>query len=759
MYEEIFANLNPQQRDAVETLDGPLLVMAGAGSGKTRVLTCRVANLLAHGVKPWNILAITFTNKAANEMKTRVQKLVGDEAKNIWLSTFHSFCARILRYEVDITGKYKNNFVIYDSSDSRSMISKCLDELYKDEANTIDISSVQSMISNAKNNFISAEKFIDWRISMHEERGDPAFLRNSERIVSEVYPVYMKKLVANNAMDFDDLLLVTVALFHEFPNVLEKYQKQFKYISIDEYQDTNGVQYRLANMLAAEHHNICVVGDADQSIYGFRGADFRNILKFEEDYPEAKVIKLEQNYRSTKKILDAANAVIENNELRKEKNLWTQNPDGTAIKLLQSPDPFREASTIVRTIYQLHLEYGEPFKHFAILYRANWLSRVFEEKLMQAKIPYVIVGGLKFFDRKEIKDILAYLRILQNPRDEISLVRALQVPRRGIGKGTIDKISELAGDAGMSFFEFIANPKMLDRIPNLRSMARLALENFASSIMDWQIDSREIPVDTLAKNILNDSGILREINDISDEVNRDSRLENVDEFLRLIQEFVENPEIENHSLDEFLMNISLMTDLDEDVDSRDCVSLMTVHAAKGLEFPTVFLVGMEEGIFPHSRSINSQEGLEEERRACYVALTRAQKNLCVSYSMQRTSAGRLMIQEPSRFLNEIPRDCFENFEKKADSERKSSSYERKSLSNPKKTLSSPQKSIPVSIKPKTKVDTKLILNVGDEVEHSMFGRGTIESVTGSGENSIIKIRFSNGETKTFSKKFAPLKKI
>ena len=745
MNEKIFDRLNPKQREAVECLEGPLLILAGAGSGKTRVLTHRIANLLAHGVDPHEILAITFTNKAANEMKSRVQNLVGEDAREIWLSTFHSFCARILRMEIEITGRYQKNFVIYDASDSKTMIRKCLHELFHDNEEVIeqiDLSSIQSMISKAKNDFIDAKHFEYWRKEYRSRKNLPEVLSESEMITAKIYELYTEKLIENNALDFDDLLLVTVAMFHNFPEILQKYQRRFKYISIDEYQDTNGVQYRLAKMLAESHHNICVVGDADQSIYGWRGADFRNILNFEEDYPEARTIQLEQNYRSTKKILDAANSVIENNVVRKPKNLWTQKSGGDPIKLFEARTAYQEAEFVVREIQRQHLMFNVPYRDFAILYRVNWQSRLIEEKLIRSEIPYIIIGGLKFFDRKEIKDILAYLRILTNSSDEISLLRAIGVPKRGIGSSTLEKIAEIAADHGITMFDTIARVNEI----NIRPAQKHALENFMTQILDWINFINAIPLDQFIKQILEESGMLDEIKALPDETERENRLKNLDEFLELARDFSNSTE--DRSLENFLMQISLMTSNDDEIDAEDRVSLMTVHSAKGLEFPIVFVVGLEEGVFPHMRSLNVRDEMEEERRACYVAITRAERNLYLSYALERNMFGKISRQKPSRFIDEIPPECFES------RNQVEIDFKPRQISKP---ISKPN---PIqNLIPKPKPNPKIDLKIGDRVKHSMFGIGIVQKIAGSGDLSQLTIHFDDVGTKVLVKKFAPLEKF
>ncbi|MBR1696673.1 MAG: UvrD-helicase domain-containing protein, partial [Anaerovibrio sp.] len=613
---DIFSGLNPAQREAVECLEGSLLIMAGAGSGKTRVLTHRIANLLAHGVSPYSILAITFTNKAAAEMRERVDRMIGAGSKDIWLSTFHSFCARILRREIEATGIYQKNFVIYDASDTQSMIKKCLKELNLDDKQ-YSPGAVLGAISNAKNQMMGPVAF-----AQHVRINGTFY----DQKVSEVYNLYQSKLRSNNALDFDDLLLVAVSVLEENEEIRTRYQRRFRYIMVDEYQDTNGAQYELTKLLAGGHHNLCVVGDADQSIYGWRGADMRNILNFESDYPEARTIMLEQNYRSTKKILAAANAVIEHNSNRKKKVLWTDNADGDPITTYLASDERDEARFILDNIVKQNTIFNTPYGDMAVLYRTNDQSRVLEEAFMRQGMPYTIVGGLKFYERMEIKDILAYMRVLSNPFDSVSLQRIINVPRRGIGETSINKLLAYSNEKKITLFEIIANPDTLNEIPGLTARTKNPLGAFSMLLLDLMNKQESMSVSQLMEEIIDKTGYIEALKaDKKKGEENTSRIENVREFVGVAKDF-EKTETET-SLFNFLEHISLITDLDNAVEATDRVTMMTLHAAKGLEFPVVFIAGMEEGMFPHSRTLDSPEELEEERRTCYVGITRAERKL------------------------------------------------------------------------------------------------------------------------------------
>ena len=635
---DIFSGLNPAQQEAVACLEGPLLIMAGAGSGKTRVLTHRIANLLEHGAAPYSILAITFTNKAAAEMRERVENMIGPMAKDIWLSTFHSFCARFLRREIESTGMYKSNFVIYDSGDSQTVVKKVIRELNLDEKQ-YNPSGIRNAISNAKNQMLGPMAFEAQASDFYQKK------------VAEVYKGYQKLLRENNALDFDDLLLVTVSLLSENEEIRSRYQRRFRYILVDEYQDTNGAQYQLTTLLAGGYRNLCVVGDADQSIYGWRGADISNIMDFEQDYPDAKTIMLEQNYRSTKTILAAANAVIENNSHRKKKNLWTDNVQGDKITTYMASDERDEVRFITESISKQHDIYKTSYGDIAILYRTNAQSRVLEDVFMKVGLPYTIVGGLKFYDRLEIKDITAYLRVLYNPMDSVSLMRIINVPKRGLGQSTIEKLMVYGVENNLSLFEVIANEELLEQVPGLTARSKNPLKKFAELLFTLMERMDKLAVSDLIQEVMDATGYLEALkNDKAEKkLENESRIENLQEFVGVAKDF-EKEEEEEPNLENFLSKMALLSDIDNSDLEEERVTLMTLHSAKGLEFPVVFMTGMEEGMFPHSRTLMEPEELEEERRTCYVGITRAQRKLYMTYASIRTIFGRTEAHEPSRFL-------------------------------------------------------------------------------------------------------------
>ena len=734
---EIFKDLNPEQRKAVNCIDGPLLIMAGAGSGKTRVLTCRIANLIAQGILPQNILAITFTNKAANEMKSRAEKLIGSPARSIILSTFHSFCARLLRREIDVTGKFNRNFAIYDASDSKTLVKQCVTELNLDSK---FFAYVHLKISDFKNNLIDPEHCREMMLNK-----DAVYKSN----VREIYRLYQKKLQENNALDFDDLIFTTVKIFQDNPEILEKYQERFQYISVDEYQDTNVAQYVLTNLLAAKYKNLCVVGDADQSIYGWRGADMRNILNFERDYPNARVIKLEQNYRSTKTILQAANSVIRNNFDRKPKNLWTENESGEKIKFAHCKDDREEAAIVAREVQRLVEQENFLYNEIALLYRTNAQSRMFEERFMQAGIPYIIIGGLKFYDRKEIKDIVAYLHVIANPRDNVHLLRIINTPRRGLGATNMARLATFAESQEISILELVADQKLLEQVDGLSPRFRAAIKNFAAMIMSLTESAKNFTVDKLIKTVLEETGYLEMIREDRENGKDEniSREENLGEFVDSAKEFAElNP---NGTLQDFLNHVALITDLDTVDEKESRVKLMTVHAAKGLEFPAVFIVGMEEKLFPHANSLDIEEELEEERRACYVALTRAKKKLYITAAESRMTFGKMQYQKISRFVEEIPASCLEG--------NLSSLVIKKSL--PQKPIYKPPTAHrPAQMKPPEKKSAPAVSwHVGEQLNHKKWGLGTVMEVKGD----VIKVVFSNPEAgeKILKATIAPINKI
>ena len=735
--ENIFDGLNARQEEAVNYLDGPLLVMAGAGSGKTRVLTCRIANLLALGVSPWNILAITFTNKAANEMKSRAAKMIGEQAQKVWLSTFHSFCARILRNDVETTGLRRQSFVIYDTSDSRALIRNIIKEFNLDET-IYNPASVQGRISSAKNNLNDAAEFFD-NVMMSEDS------KEYDKNVAKIYRRYEKQMIENNAADFDDLLLLAVQMLKDFPDIRRKYQNRFQYILIDEYQDTNLAQYQLSKLLAAAHHNICVVGDADQSIYGFRGADIRNILSFEKDYPEAKVVMLEQNYRSTKTILNAANAVIENNENRKPKTLWTQNPTGDRITFFKTSNERDEAKRIIEEIKSL-AEKDISYRDIALLYRINAQSRALEEAFLNSGIPYIIVGGLKFYERKEIKNIIAYLRVVCNPEDSISLQRIINVPKRGLGLTTLGKLNKVAETEGLPLFDVISDDRLLAQA-SLMSRARKNLREFTHAINEFIERKTQFTLPELVLYILNASGYISELqNDPTPE--NAARVENLGEFVNVAKEFAhDNPD---GTLEDFLNHIALISDLDNLKAEKNCVSLMTVHSAKGLEFPIVFITGFEDGLFPHSNSFLNKDDLEEERRAAYVAITRAKKKLYLTYTAMRSTFGKERLNRLSRFFDEIPPELINAVNFTVRQEFVPRAVEPPPLQN---VMPVPKR----AYVPKLNADWV----IGARVRHVKWGSGTITAITGSGPLTKLTVRFDDESIgrKNLILQFAPLEKI
>ena len=747
----IFDQLNPMQRKAVECLSGPLLVMAGAGSGKTKVLTCRIANLLNHDVAPYRILAITFTNKAAAEMRERVDRLVGSAAKDVWLSTFHSFCARLLRYEIEALDGYNRNFVIYDASDSKTVIKQCLKTMNLDEKQ-YPPAQVQGAISDAKNQMMTPEAFAQTAENFHRKK------------IAEVYGMYQQVLKQNNALDFDDLLLLAVRLLQSNQEIRDKYQRRFQYILVDEYQDTNGAQYQLTRLLAAKHRNLCVVGDADQSIYGWRGADIRNILDFEKDYPDAETIRLEQNYRSTKTILAAANAVIENNLNRKPKKLWTKNADGEAIVTYCAADERMEAAFIAQEILRTHQSAGVSFGDFAILYRTNVQSRAIEEGFMKSGVPYTMVGGLKFYDRKEIRDLIAYLHVIYNPLDTLSLLRIINVPRRGLGDTSIARLNEYAETHGMSLFDVISSPEALAEIPGMTARTRNPLDAFSVMMFELLGKLDTVPLSEFIESVLESTGYIHALEQ-EDKPENKSRIENLQEFIGVAKDFEATSE--NPTLEEFLNHIALISDIDDADLADERVTLMTLHSAKGLEFPIVFMTGMEEGLFPHTRTLMNDEELEEERRTCYVGITRAQKKLYLTYARQRMIFGNITSFPPSRFLKEIPSTYLEEagsarspFAQKGYAQQKPSrsfpnarsGYEVLQSMEPKTPKPSAPQAGGAAIRP----DMTIRWRPGDKVRHGKWGTGTVISVEGSGEETLLKIAFPDRGIKGLMQKYAPI---
>lgn len=735
--------LNPQQAEAVINTEGPMLIMAGAGSGKTKVLTCRVANLLQKGVRPYRILAITFTNKAAAEMRERVNNMSGPAAKDVWLFTFHSFCARFLRMEIDKLPGYGGNFAIYDTADSQNLIKQILKEMNLDDKR-FQPSGILSRISNAKNALQDAAAFARQAGDFYEQK------------VADIYSRYEQKLQLNNALDFDDLLMLSIKLLQENKEVREKYQDRFDYLLVDEYQDTNHAQYLLTKFLAAKHRNICVVGDADQSIYGWRGADIQNILDFEKDYPDAKVIKLEQNYRSTQIILDAANAVIENNTGRKPKNLWTENKSGADIIYFQAVDERDEARFVIEQLQNLQRTENKKLGDMAILYRTNTQSRIFEEMLIKSGISYNMVGGLKFYERKEIKDIIAYLRVIFNPADSLSLLRIINVPKRGIGDASLAKIQAYAAANNVSLFEAVSNAAAID---GLSSRFVSKLDDLAGIIFELMNLAGEAPVEDLIDRVLRDTGYLEELeNERTPQAQ--SRIDNLHELISVAQEFAASEEENN--LENFLAHVALVSDIDDTELGEDAITLMTLHSSKGLEFPVVFLVGMEEGLFPHARTLMDETEIEEERRLCYVGITRAKEKLFLSSTKMRTIYGNTVTYPPSRFLQEIPARLVKTIKRQ---ERFSALENFKQVSE--KYSARPQKPAstfnPHSFMPQKPAaaaeGTGTRFNTGDRVSHSKWGEGMVVSVKDSPDGQEVKVAFAGAGVRSLLTKYAVLKKL
>ena len=735
--------LNPQQAEAVINTEGPMLIMAGAGSGKTKVLTCRVANLLQKGVRPYRILAITFTNKAAAEMRERVNNMSGPAAKDVWLFTFHAFCARFLRMEIDKLPWYGGNFAIYDTADSQNLIKQILKEMNLDDKR-FQPSGILSRISNAKNALQDAAAFARQAGDFYEQK------------VADIYSRYEQKLQLNNALDFDDLLMLSIKLLQENKEVREKYQDRFDYLLVDEYQDTNHAQYLLTKFLAAKHRNICVVGDADQSIYGWRGADIQNILDFEKDYPDAKVIKLEQNYRSTQIILDAANAVIENNTGRKPKNLWTENKSGADIIYFQAVDERDEARFVIEQLQNLQRTENKKLGDMAILYRTNTQSRIFEEMLIKSGISYNMVGGLKFYERKEIKDIIAYLRVIFNPADSLSLLRIINVPKRGIGDASLAKIQAYAAANNVSLFEAVSNAAAID---GLSSRFVSKLDDLAGIIFELMNLANEAPVEDLIDRVLRDTGYLEELeNERTPQAQ--SRIDNLHELISVAQEFAASEEENN--LENFLAHVALVSDIDDTELGEDAITLMTLHSSKGLEFPVVFLVGMEEGLFPHARTLMDETEIEEERRLCYVGITRAKEKLFLSSTKMRTIYGNTVTYPPSRFLQEIPARLVKTIKRQ---ERFSALENFKQVSE--KYSARPQKPAstfnPHSFMPQKPAaaagGTGTRFNTGDRVSHSKWGEGMVVSVKDSPDGQEVKVAFAGAGVRSLLTKYAVLKKL
>lgn len=735
---DILAGLNEPQKEAVCHTEGPLLVLAGAGSGKTRVLTHRIANLISKGVPPWQILAVTFTNKASQEMRERVEKLVGPRmAEAIWVSTFHTACVRILRQDIQHLG-YERNFVIFDAQDQLAIIKRILKELNLSEKN-YQPKAILGSISAAKNELQSAESY-------YKQAAD-----HWSNTVAEVYKLYQKELRANNGVDFDDLIMLTVCLFKEVPEVLAKYQDKFRYILIDEYQDTNHAQYVLVNLLASKYRNLCVVGDDDQSIYSFRNADIRNILDFEEDFPDVKTIKLEQNYRSSKNILHTANEVIKNNRGRKSKRLWTENAEGEKVHLYRADDDRQEAWFVVEEINRLVGE-GYRYSDFALLYRTNAQSRSFEEALIQRGLPYRVIGGVRFYERKEIKDILAYLRFVFNPEDKLSLSRIINVPKRGIGEASFERFLYFLEDNNYSVMEGFSR---VAEIPSLTARAIKPLSAFYYLLQGWLLKKETASVKELAEAILNESGYIQELKD-ERTVEAEGRLENLTEFLALTLEFEQNSD--DKSLAAFLETVALVADVDNYETDADAIVLMTLHSAKGLEFPVVFLVGLEEGVFPHSRALYENRELEEERRLCYVGITRAKQRLYITHAGMRVMYGSYNSSVPSRFLLEFPRESIIDLNAARNLREVSRRTSVSTSISTERSSSTVSRSTPASEKPRQSVSSDAI-SIGCKVRHSKWGIGTVVSMEGSGTDAQIKVAFPGLGIKTLILSYANLEVV
>lgn len=737
----LLQGLNNKQQEAVKSVAGPLLIMAGAGSGKTRVLTHRVAYIIEQNLaNPWNILAITFTNKAAREMRERVDKLMGEGAEDIWVSTFHALCVRILRRNAERIG-YERAFNIASTSEQRTLVKRLLAALNVDSKQYTP-RTILGTISNAKNNMVTPEEFASNAKGPYEE------------VVAKVYRQYQEELHRNQAMDFDDLIMKTIELFKEFPDVLEYYQNKFHYIHVDEYQDTNEAQYELVTLLAARYRNICVVGDADQSIYGWRGANMENILNFEKDYPDATVVKLEQNYRSTKNILKAANAVIDNNINRKDKTLWTDNAAGDKVHYYRAGNENDEAYYVIKQVQKLRQDQDYDYSDFAVLYRTNAQSRVIEEALLKAGIPYKLVGAHKFYDRMEIQDVLAYLRLATNPDDSLSFRRVVNVPKRGIGTTSVDKLADFATMNNITMLEAARQAGAA----NIRGKAQGQLLAFADLIADLHDFQMEHNITELTDEILQRSGY-KEMLETEKTLENQSRLENLEEFKSVTAEFEKNwmpADEESNMFVDFLSDLALVSDQDDVEEDAPEVTLMTLHAAKGLEFPVVFLIGMEEGIFPLGRATEDDGELEEERRLAYVGITRAEKELYLTNAQSRMLYGRRQINPASRFITEIDTDVLVSEGHKASeiarpAGRRDYPFDRYR----KKTSFQPGQ----RIENKGTGAEKKAWKIGDQVKHKAWGIGTIIKVTGQGEGMELDIAFPSQGIKRLLASFAPITRV
>lgn len=739
-----FERLNDMQKKAVLQTEGPVLVLAGAGSGKTGALTVRIAHLLEKGIKPWHILAITFTNKAAKEMKERVQQLIGDDAKNIWISTFHATCVRILRAEIQHLD-YDTQFSIYDADDQEKIMKEVFKQL---SLSSIDKSfSVRTAIAQISK---QKEEMTSWQ--EYAQTVDALDLKGKR--LAKVYELYQKLLKESNALDFDDLIYKTVLLFRQHPEVLEKYQERFRYIMVDEYQDTNTSQYELVHMLARKHQNLCVVGDDDQSIYAWRGANIRNILDFEKDFPNTTVIKLEQNYRSTKKILEAANAVIQNNVTRKEKALWTENDTGNIIHIYKAENEYDEARYVSEQIEQLQKE-GKSLNHFAVLYRTNAQSRTIEDQLVRKNIPYRLFGGVRFYERKEIRDILSYLKVLSNPSDAIALRRIVNVPKRGIGDTSVEKVANYAAIHQMSLYDAIGHS---DEIPELKTRAK-KFKEFYTLFESLREDYQSMNVAELIDAVVKRSGYLQQLLGEGTEEAL-TRIQNIDEFVNKATVYAkQNPD---GGLDGFLEEVALVADIDGYQESDESVVLMTLHSAKGLEFPYVFMIGLEEGIFPGYRAVmyGGEKEIEEERRLCYVGITRAKEVLHLSHAKSRMQHGLTQYNPPSRFLKEIPAELVDMPTRQISDMAKKYAM-RDSMKIAPITTRSKNSPYAQSIKKEIPAPKDFVLDyqAGDKVRAPKYGIGTVKSIQNAGADFEVEVSFGEKGTKKFMAKLSKLKKV
>ncbi len=738
-----FEQLNPMQQQAVLQKDGPVLILAGAGSGKTGALTVRITHMLQEGIRPWNILAITFTNKAAKEMRERINQLVGEEANDIWVSTFHSTCVRILRSEIHHLD-FDNHFSIYDADDQEKLMRECFKKLnFSLTDKTYSVRSAMARISKQK------EELVSWQ--EYAQKVDKNDLREVQ--TAKVYQIYQTMLKESNALDFDDLIYKTVLLFRQNADVLEKYQNRFRYIMVDEYQDTNTSQYILIKMLAQKYQNLCVVGDDDQSIYGWRGANIRNILDFENDFPNTKVIKLEQNYRSTKTILEAANCVIHNNITRKDKKLWTENEKGNILHVYKAENEYDEGRFVSERIEMLKNE-GKGYHNFAVLYRTNAQSRMIEDQLVKKSIPYRLFGGVRFYERKEIKDIISYLKVLSNPSDTIALRRIINVPKRGIGDTSIEKVNTFALERNIRFYEALGH---LDEIPELKTRAK-KFQDFYDFMQHLKEDAKTLSIVELIDAIVKRSGYMQLLlNEGTEEAL--SRIENIDEFINKASEYEKtDPE---GGLSGFLEDIALVADIDNYSENEESVALMTLHTAKGLEFPYVFIVGMEEGIFPSYRSIvyGGEKEIEEERRLCYVGITRAREELFLSFAKSRMQHGITQYNAPSRFLKEIPQELIEMPVRPVSEAAKEFALRTSMKIKPTFTKPNPYGMSKPKIELPSPKGVTLNFKEGDKVRAPKYGIGTVKTIRPGGADFEVEVSFGEKGTKKFMAGLSKLKKI